>query len=425
MPTADLSRKTAARERPGGPFLQSMPRRVEFYGGRIGAETCCRSRCTASGYRRATAVDLVHKWELSDETCSLPIPGGCVGRCLGRADGEVCGRGARDDKARPGMPKPRMQARRRPKADTTCPKAALRSCWRSSKTFRVKPTTVAETLERKQKLYGATEAASSGSARSPPTKTKSSMAMMMPGECCSDFGRSYLEEGRGLARRRRSSNCSTTSRRHWRHRRRPRSTQWPRRNRWPRHSSTEGIPIWQLRCIASAATFWPRAPIRRQPARERDVRRGPAAGAGRQSFGVDGTLFDGTAFDWAKYRGKVVLIDFWATWCGPCGEEMPNVQRNFDRYHDRGFEVVGVSLDDDRDALAKFLEREPPPWPTLHDGGFDDTPLATRYGIMGIPTMILVDQQGNVVSIRARDGVGQAVGEAPRPGRRRGKTGGV
>jgi thiol-disulfide isomerase/thioredoxin len=121
-----------------------------------------------------------------------------------------------------------------------------------------------------------------------------------------------------------------------------------------------------------------------------------------QPMEVTGTHMDGTKFDWAKLRGKVVLVDFWATWCGPCLGELPNVRENYRLYHDKGFEVVGISLDRDRQALEKFLADEQNPWITLHDGDWKDNAVATYYGVMGIPTVILVDQEGKVVSTRAR-----------------------
>ena len=116
---------------------------------------------------------------------------------------------------------------------------------------------------------------------------------------------------------------------------------------------------------------------------------------------LTGTTMEGTPFDWKQYRGRVVLVDFWATWCGPCLAEMPNVRKNYDMYHDRGFDVVGVSVDDDREALGKFLQENPLPWTTLHEseGGH---PAASYYGISAIPTTILVGRDGKVVSLAAR-----------------------
>ena len=101
---------------------------------------------------------------------------------------------------------------------------------------------------------------------------------------------------------------------------------------------------------------------------------------------IAGTGLDGEAFHWAAYRGKVVLVDFWATWCPQCIAELPNVRRHYDEYHERGFEVVGISLDRDPTRLAKFVEEREMPWVTLFEpdaGG--DHPVAAYYGVRTIP----------------------------------------
>lgn len=118
---------------------------------------------------------------------------------------------------------------------------------------------------------------------------------------------------------------------------------------------------------------------------------------------LTGTTVDGKEFDLADLKGKVVLVDFWATWCRPCLAEYPNILRNYEAYHDRGFDVVGVSLDQNREALESYLEKKEVPWATLHDeesGGRH--PAAVYYGISGIPAMFLVGKDGNVVSLSAR-----------------------
>ncbi|MEX2111886.1 MAG: TlpA disulfide reductase family protein [Pirellulales bacterium] len=114
-----------------------------------------------------------------------------------------------------------------------------------------------------------------------------------------------------------------------------------------------------------------------------------------------GTPIDGSRFDWADYRGKVVLVEVWATWCTPCIREFVNVERRRNEYRQRGFEVIGISVDENREALDDFLEKSPLPWPTLYDGGPDANPFVPRYGIAGASAAILVGRDGNVVSIHA------------------------
>ncbi|MBN1590446.1 MAG: TlpA family protein disulfide reductase [Pirellulales bacterium] len=126
------------------------------------------------------------------------------------------------------------------------------------------------------------------------------------------------------------------------------------------------------------------------------------------SMEIEGTLIDGKKLNWNDYKGKVVLVQFWATWCGPCRAEIPNVKKYYDLYHDRGFDVVSISLDKSPEAIDAYLEKEGNalPWPVVFEKGEEnagfDQPMAIRYAVSGIPTLILLDQDGKVVSEQAR-----------------------
>jgi thiol-disulfide isomerase/thioredoxin len=120
---------------------------------------------------------------------------------------------------------------------------------------------------------------------------------------------------------------------------------------------------------------------------------------------LSGTLLSGEPFDQRTLEGKVVLVDFWATWCGPCIAEMANLEAEYAKWHDKGFEVVGVSLDEDRDTLEQFVQTKKIPWPILYEeptGPDWQHALSTHYGITGIPTVILIGRDGNVITLDAR-----------------------
>ena len=114
---------------------------------------------------------------------------------------------------------------------------------------------------------------------------------------------------------------------------------------------------------------------------------------------------DGRQVDLGKLKGKVVLIDFWATWCGPCIAELPNVKKTYAKYHEKGFEIIGVSLDQSKDKLTDFVKENDMPWPQHFDGLGWKNEFAVMYGIQGIPAMWLVDKDGKLVDMKARSGL--------------------
>ena len=125
---------------------------------------------------------------------------------------------------------------------------------------------------------------------------------------------------------------------------------------------------------------------------------------GSEPVGFDVKSTKGERLTPSAYRGKVLLIDFWATWCGPCIAEMPNVKSVYTKYHGKGFEIVGISLDQSRDKLDRYVTSQGIEWPQYFDGKYWNNDIAVSYGIRSIPATFLIDKKGKIryKSLRGR-----------------------
>ena len=129
------------------------------------------------------------------------------------------------------------------------------------------------------------------------------------------------------------------------------------------------------------------------PARAPRIGR-PDALVGKKAIDFDVKDLDGNDLSLEQYRGTVILLDFWAVWCGPCIAEMPNVKQVYDKYKDENFQIIGISLDQSRDTLVGYLEKEGITWPQVFDGNGWKNQVAQMYGISAIPHMYLIDGEG-------------------------------
>jgi TPR repeat protein/thiol-disulfide isomerase/thioredoxin len=118
---------------------------------------------------------------------------------------------------------------------------------------------------------------------------------------------------------------------------------------------------------------------------------------GKPFPGLEFVAIDGNKVDVANMKGKVVLVYFWATWCSGCWHSDRRIADLYYDMHDKGFELIGISVDSDRQALDKYLARNKFKWPQYYDGKGWDNAVASRFGISCVPEMILVDKNGVVV----------------------------
>ncbi|MBT8219683.1 MAG: TlpA family protein disulfide reductase [Bacteroidia bacterium] len=104
----------------------------------------------------------------------------------------------------------------------------------------------------------------------------------------------------------------------------------------------------------------------------------------------------------SELKGKIVLIDFWASWCGPCRRENPNVVRMYDKYKDKGFEIYGVSLDSKKDRWVSAIEADGLTWPNVSDLKGWQSYAAKMYAVRSIPTTVLIDKEGKILARNLR-----------------------